>query len=1290
MYDYKSDGKQLSTENEVGTFEGLGNTSSDFKLQRGSLPQWAVDWARNKFNMDAKNVKFYITDEPKTNGPVALAGGNSIFVNSSYKNDEEVIKHELTHVYQQAIGSAKKSNANDPDLEREAIEVSNGKNTNVSKNSNMGKSLVTPKENTGMVQGFYGNDEKTDDEDEIVVISPSEGTVLTPDDTSQYRECERIKIDESVSRIDSDAFKDFESLSIVDMPSVTEIGFGAFDNCTNLKEINAPNVNNIAPYAFSGCTKLNNVEMSNVVNIDTLAFKECRSLSNIYMPKVTRLGEEAFRDCAGIISVNMPKVDKMGKKVFYKCGNLKEIHMPSVTEIDQEAFYGCKGLDNIDISKIKEIDDSVFYECESLTKINMLNVTKIGRSAFGVCQSLSDIDMPNVTDIGSSAFSGCKSLEKINIPNVIKIGSNTFANCENLMKIDISKVMKIDMHAFNGCTGLKEINMPKVTKIGKDAFSGCTGLKGIDLSNIDEICDGTFMNCTDITKIDISKVAKIGKNAFNGCTGLKEINMKNVIEIGADAFYNCYCLGGIIDMPNVVAIGKNAFYSCMSLSSVGMDKVMLIGESTFSDCMNLKNVDMPIVISIDTDAFKNCVNLKKVTLPYYCNFTKTGFSDDCEIEYDNSPNLSNINKLQLTQMYELKKIKQGCFLENINIDNVDFANEGNYYLLLDALYSKRVKLADVILKFNIKQEDLLTRDKYGFDIYDACLENNWISEEEVKRVMPNIDLFLKMNTDSDTRYYLDKRIQLNDEFKENLPNFERLGKIPENIISEFTKNYRRNDSLWNGMRSGIYQYSGSAEKSQVLTDLMPYMRNTGEGDIELYRGIKDYETIDYMANMPIGSFEKNDQCVVGREIFDKSFSSMTIDKGIAESYSDVKNGNNEAVFLEIKVPKGVKLNMMPIANENDEVVFNRFQKLKVNEVRDEDNVKIIECEAIEDKDNLCKTEKDIYESNEFKKYQEEFEIDLGRYLYKSDEAYAAVHDGIRRIKERGLESGLSLKEIFYSNERILSSEKYNKGKFSGNITEFNNEDLTDEKLEYLLKEQKPTDEDLQSPSTAVAGNLREKLAAFQFAVDDGTIDRDDDSNQEFDGSKAKKRKRPDDFEPHIERRNRTDGEQKERRRDFDYQDKELQLFRSARERKYQERFAEGGKSPITYGGMLFQPQYNGKDIDSFYGKRLVAGTSGTTMRLLSKYRSLNRNKTDILNFRLALMACMLPEKNHSLYEILQASHEVGIKGYENLSTADTMDKTIDPLGEEKVEKEVCKGKGFPFERTLKEKKEVKS
>ena len=984
MYDYKSDNKQSSAENEMGTFERLGNISSDFKLKRGDLPQWAVNWARNKFDMDVKNVKFYITDEPKANGFVALAGGSSIFVDPSHKNDGEVIKHELTHIYQQAVGSAQKSNADDPELEREAIEVSNGKNPDVSKNSKLGKGFVIPKENTGVVQGFSGSTVKTDVKDEIVVISPSNGTVLTSDDTSEYQDCKKIKIDESVTEIGPFAFDGFDNLSNIDMSNVRKIGEGA----------------------FWGCQKLNNVEIPNVVEIGIRAFRECRSLSNIYMPNVTRLGEEAFRACPNLINVDMP----------------------NVIEIDKNAFWICQRLNSIHIPNIKKIVSGAFATCIQLSSIEMQSVTEIDEGAFSGCGVLSDVKIPNVAEIGELAFIGCKSL-------------------------------------------------------------------------------------------------------------------------------------------------------------------------------------------------------KKVTVPYYCNYSKSAFPDGCQVELENIPAASNIDKLKLMKLYEIGRVKPGDFLKDIDVNNIDFAKESNCYLLIDALYNKSVRLADVISKFNINPENFLTKDKYGFDIYDAYIKN-WVSEDEMKRLMPDINLFSKMNTGADAEYYSDVEVGLTSEFQKRLPDFEKFSKTPGTIITEFVKNYRYNSLLWNGMRSGIYQYAdNNVSENQVLTELMPYMRNTGEAKIELYRGVRGYETIDCMANMPIGSFEKNAQCIVGKEIFDRSFISTTIIKNIAIKYSDYRNfedrenNKKDAVILEIKVPEGRKLNMMPIANSQNEVVLNKFQKLKVNRVTNEGDMRIIECEAIEDKDNLYKTEKDIYESNEFKKYQEEFEIDLGRYLYKSDEAYKAVHEGIRLIKEKNSESGRSLREIFYSNK----------------------------KSEVLLRDQKTTDEELQSSGTAVAGNLKENLAAFQFVVDDGKLGKIDSNNQESN-----------EVEPHIERRKRTDEEK--------------------------EKFRNG---EITYGGMSFQPQYNGKDIDFFYGKRLVAGTSETAKRLLSKYREVNKNKADILNFRLALMACMLPEKDHSLYEILQASHEVGVRGYENLSTADTMDKTIDPLGKEKVEKEVCKDKGFPFERTLKEKKEGK-
>ena len=1131
MYDYKSDNKQLLTESKIEMFKGLGNVFSDFKLRKGNLPQWAVDWAKSEFNMDAGSVKFYVMDKPKVNDSTALAGGNRIFVSSDHKNDKEVIKHELTHIYQQAVGSAQKGNENDPELEREAVGVSNGKSLYISKNSKFDQSFVIPKENTGVVQGFGGNEAKIDNKDEVVIVRPSQGTVLTSNDTSPYNGCENIKIDESVTRIDDGAFSGFENLITIDIPNVTEIGQGAFWGCTNLKEISIPNVG----------------------------------------------------------------------------------------EIYSSTFEYCRGLIKIDISNAELIGESTFNECKNLKEINMTSVTEICNDAFGGCESLITIDMPNVTRIGSNTFDGCTSLRKISMPKIEKIGKDS----------------------FGGCMSLSSVNMQDIKEIGESNFKGLANLSSVNMPNVGVIGKGAFMNCPKLSSVEMPNVTKIDEAAFWGCISLSSAYMPNVKEIGIAAFISCQSLSSV-DIPNVTEIYLKTFLKCTSLSRVNIPNVMKVGESAFEDC----------------------TSLKKVTLPYYCKYSGTSFNDECEIEYGDMPDIANIDKSKLMELYKIGRIKPGDLLKNIDISTIGSIDDNNWYLLVDALYSERIKLAEAISRFKINPEDLLISEKYGFDIYDAYMKN-WISEDEINILIPNINLFSRMNTKSDAKYYSDNKIGLGEGFRAHLPNFERLSIMPKNVISEFSSNYRGKSSLWDGMRSGIYQYSnGTIMNSRTLINLIPYIRNTGNSDIKLYRGIKGYEAIDYMANMPMGSFAKNNQCILGKEIFDRSFTSMTINKRIAREYASVTVNSNTAVLLKVIVPKGVKLNMMPIANANDEVVFNRFQKLKVTQVTKENNMTIITCEAIQDKDSIYKTEKDIYESSEFKKYQEEFEIDLGRYLYRSNEAYQAVQMGINKLKEKNPEKGP--REIFFSNN------KYTKENFSGNVTEFGGQDLTNEELEAVLREEKPTDEDLQSSSTTVAGNLREKLGAFQFAVDNGELDGDNVSSQRFGA-----------FEPYIGRRNKANEDQEKLKRDFDYQDRELQLFRSARERRYQEKFRKDGKSPITYGQMLFQPKYKTKNIDSFYGKRLVAGTSGTAMRLLSKYsEQVSEDEKDLLNFRLVLMACMLPEKNHSLYEILQGSHGVGVVGYENLSTADTMDKTIDPLGEDKVRKNVCKDQKFPYERAL--------
>ena len=97
------------------------------------------------------------------------------------------------------------------------------------------------------------------------------------------------------------------------------------------------------------------------------------------------------------------------------------------------------------------------------------------------------------------------------------------------------------------------------------------------------------------------------------------------------------------------------------------------------------------------------------------------------------------------------------------------------------------------------------------------------------------------------------------------------------------------------------------------------------------------------------------------------------------------------------------------------------------------------------------------------------------------------------------------------------------------------------------------------------------------------------------------------------------------------------------------------------------------------GMLQTAGPSGTTLRMLGAYRLLGAGKTDLLNFRLALIAWMVSSRDHSIYEILKGSHNAGVKGREDLSEAANMYRTIDPLFEDLIREEFAPNRRFPHE-----------
>ena len=119
---------------------------------------------------------------------------------------------------------------------------------------------------------------------------------------------------------------------------------------------------------------------------------------------------------------------------------------------------------------------------------------------------------------------------------------------------------------------------------------------------------------------------------------------------------------------------------------------------------------------------------------------------------------------------------------------------------------------------------------------------------------------------------------------------------------------------------------------------------------------------------------------------------------------------------------------------------------------------------------------------------------------------------------------------------------------------------------------------------------------------------------------------------------------------------------------------EKTKSPIKEGIVYKDiPKKGGflKDIMvDKHNVRIVNGISMTTARMLKTYKWLNL-KSDLKNFRLALMGWMLPTDDHSLWEIIIGSHNVGVKGKEDLTDIVSLDQTVDPLSTNILRYNVC-------------------
>ena len=151
---------------------------------------------------------------------------------------------------------------------------------------------------------------------------------------------ESVTIPNSVTKIETEAFRGFQSLKSVKIPnSVVSIGDQAFAHCYSLESVEIPDsVVSIGKYAFYFCESLDNVIIPNSVTaINDHTFSQCISLTNVVIPNsVTSIGNRAFEGCDSLTSVTIPdSVTSIGYWAFYSCASLT-----SVTFANPNGWWG--------------------------------------------------------------------------------------------------------------------------------------------------------------------------------------------------------------------------------------------------------------------------------------------------------------------------------------------------------------------------------------------------------------------------------------------------------------------------------------------------------------------------------------------------------------------------------------------------------------------------------------------------------------------------------------------------------------------------------------------------------------------------------------------------------------------------------------------------------------------------------------------------------------------------------------------------------------------------------------
>lgn len=470
--------------------------------------------------------------------------------------------------------------------------------------------------------------------------TPNFTTAETSAWNSMKGTCKKVKVEQGITGLGTQAFIGFLTLQEVSLPtSLSYIAPQVFYRDDKLKSIVLPNgLTSVGSDCFRFCTSLSSVTLpSTLTSISSELFEGCTSLSSIVIPDgVKTIYASAFKGCTALTNIELPSaLTSLGASAFEGCTALKEITFHS----SKQPNYGTGVFTNLPTNGFLLLNEGT----EGLFTSTLNNLPSGWQTANGKC--------------GTSAYyrisKPSTSSYQLSILGQGKVDSNPWLS-------DGSKITSISIG--EGITGIGQAmlgGMPKITSItfpstltslDANVLDRSYGVKELVFQTVTPptIPLNTYLNTTNWTGEVVCPLAGFnnyknsqlvkylrgnwsvstggqwgGNLSWKFNSGTEALTLTGVggdmpdLQDGKQPWYtlNSQVRKAVID--NFTSVGKYAFaHSSIKEIQWPSNPMNLIDYRSFYFCNSLRELTLPAQVErVATNAFETCAQIYSLTVP---------------------------------------------------------------------------------------------------------------------------------------------------------------------------------------------------------------------------------------------------------------------------------------------------------------------------------------------------------------------------------------------------------------------------------------------------------------------------------------------------------------------------------------------------------------------------------------------------------------------------------------------------------------------------------------------------